>query len=166
MRVSSQRLRRTLVHSETHIIFDDRTHLCTISIERTCFWFSGSLDDGGNVQQNADLGTDNQRWQIVDCGGGWFKLVAKVTSKCLDVNGAASWDGANVQQWNDNSTDAQRWAFIPMGAGQVSGAVVTPGEYFVTAKHSSKVLGVANASTDDAATMSQQDFDGTASSQR
>jgi glucosylceramidase len=45
----------------------------------------------------------------VDVFGGWFRLVASHSGKCLDVYGAGQQNGARVIQWNCHGGPNQRW---------------------------------------------------------
>ena len=69
-----------------------------------------STADGANVRQNSDTGLDNQLWKLDPVGDGYYKLIAKHSRKCLEVNNSTA-DGANVQQneyWDRNN---QQWKF-------------------------------------------------------
>jgi hypothetical protein len=76
---------------------------------------------------------------------GYYKVIAKHSGKCLDVNGASTADGANVQQWSCNGGNNQRWKLVSMGDGYNE----------LVAKHSSKCLDVNGASTADGANVQQ-----------
>jgi hypothetical protein len=56
-----------------------------------------STADGGNVQQWADNGGNNQKWKIDDMGGGYYRLTAKVSGKAADVANSSTADGANMK---------------------------------------------------------------------
>ncbi|MNC44547.1 Extracellular exo-alpha-L-arabinofuranosidase precursor [compost metagenome] len=71
---------------------------------------SSSTTAGVQLQQWDDNGSNAQRWSIVDAGGGYYKLISKVSGLAVDVSGSSAADGAVVQQWTDNGTDAQKWA--------------------------------------------------------
>jgi hypothetical protein len=52
---------------------------------------------------------DSQKWEIVDNGAGYYKLINMESNKALDVGGASIDSGANVGTWED----------IPGGPAQI-----------------------------------------------
>jgi hypothetical protein len=54
----------------------------------------------------------NQQWKPVALGGGWFKFVARHSSKCLDVPGQSRTNGTQLQQWDCNGTVAQSFRLV------------------------------------------------------
>ena len=79
--------------------------------------YGQSTDDGANVNQWGDNGGANQRWQIVDIGGGYYEFVNQNSGKALDVNGNSTDDGANVQQWAYGGGANQQWQIVDIGGG-------------------------------------------------
>ena len=77
---------------------------------------------------------DNQKWQIVPVGDGYFKIIAKHSGKSLDVYGGtiSTGNGVAVQQWDYNGAGNQQWKFVPVAGGY----------YQIIAKHSGKSLDV------------------------
>jgi hypothetical protein len=61
------------------------------------------------VVQWACNGGTNQQWRLQDAGSGYVNLIARHSSKCLDVNGAATTDGAQLVQWTCNGGTNQQW---------------------------------------------------------
>jgi hypothetical protein len=55
----------------------------------------------------------NQQWQPVSLGNGQYRLVARHSSKCLDVPGASLGDGVQLQQWDCNGSGAQTFRLVP-----------------------------------------------------
>jgi hypothetical protein len=64
---------------------------------------------GGNVEQDAYVGTNNQQWGFYDVGAEYSKVVNRQSGSLLDVDNAGLNDGANIWQWGSNDTCAQRW---------------------------------------------------------
>jgi hypothetical protein len=58
----------------------------------------GSLADGALVAQKpyAPIGSD--QWRIVDVGGGYYKIVARNSTKCLEVPGSSTADAVQLDQ--------------------------------------------------------------------
>ena len=57
-------------------------------------------------------GSDQQRWYVIDMGGGYYKLVNRYSGSCLDIYGNGSANSTPVHQCIDNGTDAQRFSLI------------------------------------------------------
>lgn len=76
-----------------------------------------STADGACVQQWTRNGGQNQQWQFVDSGGGFYRLRARHSGKVLDVGNASTADNATLIQWSDhNGTNQQfRLADSPDG---------------------------------------------------
>jgi sugar/nucleoside kinase (ribokinase family) len=74
---------------------------------------ANGLSEGIRVIHWGETGGDNQRWRVVDCENGYYKLIAKHSGLCLDVCGGNSDNGTILHQWSDNGTDAQRFKIEP-----------------------------------------------------
>jgi hypothetical protein len=74
----------------------------------------------------------NQRWRLVDLGGGWHNVVVQHTGQCLDVRGVSHDDGAQIQQWTCLGTgqENQHWKLVGAGSGYSK----------LVARHSGKCL--------------------------
>jgi len=112
----------------------------------------GSSADGANVQLWSDNGKAQQRWKVVDAGGGYYKLLAESSGKALEVAGGAAYDGANVQQWTDNGQTNQQWQIISLGSGY----------YKLISRASGKALDVVGGYTNDGANVQQWTDNGNA----
>ncbi|AUJ88464.1 MULTISPECIES: RICIN domain-containing protein [Paenibacillus] len=112
----------------------------------------GSKDDGANVQQWTDNGKEQQKWRVVDVGGGYYKLISQSSGKALDVAGGNTHDGANVQQWTDNGNAQQKWKIIDVGGGY----------YKLISQSSGKALDVVGGYTHDGANVQQWADNGSA----
>jgi chitinase len=71
---------------------------------------AASTADGAQVQQYACNGTGAQSFQVIDEGGGWYKILNTNSGKAIDVTAASTANGANIQQYTDNGTGAQRFS--------------------------------------------------------
>jgi hypothetical protein len=74
----------------------------------------GSTADGGNVVQWSSTGGYNQQWQIIDNGGGYYRLINRNSGKALDVNGGSTADGGDVIQWTWFNGNNQQWTLVPL----------------------------------------------------
>ncbi|MET7424593.1 sigma-70 family RNA polymerase sigma factor [Dactylosporangium sp. NPDC005555] len=70
--------------------------------------------DRAPVVQWPGTGADNQRWQVIDAGGGTVTLKAVQSGKCLDVAGRSTSAGAYLQQYRCNNDDNQRFTVTPV----------------------------------------------------
>ena len=70
--------------------------------------------------------------------GGYSRLVAQHSGKCLDVSGVSTEDRAEIIQWQCHAGANQDWRLEPVGEG-----------YQVVARHSGKCLDVRGESTND-----------------
>ncbi|EEG30158.1 ricin-type beta-trefoil lectin domain protein, partial [[Clostridium] methylpentosum DSM 5476] len=79
----------------------------------------GNDTNSTNVDTWEYNGGANQRWKVVDAGGGYFKLVPSHTANnmVLDVYGAYGDNGTNVEIYQDNGSDAQKFKFVPKEDG-------------------------------------------------
>lgn len=59
-------------------------------------------------QYRCTTGT-NQQWQFQDQGGGYYRLVARHSGKCLDVADASTVNGARLIQWPCGTGANQRF---------------------------------------------------------
>ncbi|MEV4518529.1 sigma-70 family RNA polymerase sigma factor [Dactylosporangium sp. NPDC049525] len=97
------------------------------------------------VIQWPGTGADNQRWQVIDAGGGTVTLKAVHSGKCLDVDARSTTAGAYLQQYRCHNDDNQRFTITP-----VPGATpATAGVYVIRNVLSGLCVDVfGNAATD------------------
>ena len=69
--------------------------------------------DGANVQQWSYGGGTNQKFTIVDTGGGQYQIKPVHSGKCVEVSGFGLNDGDNIQQWTCTGTTSQKFTFTP-----------------------------------------------------
>jgi hypothetical protein len=65
------------------------------------------------IQLWSNAGNTNQQWMPVALGDGAYKFVARNSSKCLDVPGAAVTVSTPLQQYDCNGTGAQSYTLQP-----------------------------------------------------
>lgn len=113
--------------------------------------------DGTNVEQRGALNDGTQQWVFKQVNEYYWSIhPAHATTKALDVYNFGETDGTNINIWDYWGGMAQNWRFIDLGNG-----------YFqAVARHSSKCMNVAGASTADGANVEQQTCDGAAASQQ
>ncbi len=110
-----------------------------------------SQANSANVQQYYDNGTWDHLWELVDAGGGWYKLVNLNSGLVLSVQGASTALSAQIQQSQDNGTRDQLWRFVDAGGGQ----------FKILNRNSGLVLGVDGMSKSDSANVVQYSDNGT-----
>lgn len=71
-----------------------------------------STANNAPIQLWAYGGGNNQQWQQVDEGGGYFHLVNRHSGKCLDVPGASTANGVQLVQYTCNGTAAQSFRLV------------------------------------------------------
>lgn len=106
---------------------------------------SRSNSDRANVQQWSFADQANQKWDVIDLGGGQYSIINQQSNKALDVAGDSERDGGNVQQYRWNGGDNQRW-YLRKRSG---------GYYEIINVHSGKCLDVSDQSTQDGANIQQ-----------
>jgi hypothetical protein len=89
-----------------------------------------STANGANVHTWAWGNGTNQQWRFEDVGGGYWRIIARHSNKCLDVLNNSLADGGNIAQW-DCIAGAQNQSFqvISRAAGRIAvGDPEEPGE--------------------------------------
>ncbi|WP_086663495.1 non-reducing end alpha-L-arabinofuranosidase family hydrolase [Lentzea kentuckyensis] len=112
---------------------------------------AASTADGGNLIQWSRSNANNQQFQFVDAGGGYYKLRVRHSGKVADVLGASTADGAAMVQWADNGGSNQQFRLADSDNGYVR----------LINRNSGKVVEVQGASTaDGAAVVQYSDWNG------
>ncbi|WDZ82922.1 family 43 glycosylhydrolase [Micromonospora cathayae] len=106
-----------------------------------------STADGGRITQWTRNNGNQQQWQFVDSGGGYYRVKSRHSGKVLDVNAASTANGAAVNQWTDTNGTNQQWRLADSDGGHVR----------LINRNSNKALEVQNASTADGANIVQYD---------
>ena len=79
----------------------------------------GTNANGQNVIQYPYTGGSNQKWQIVDCGNGAYRIVSGISSsKVLQLDSSSTADGTNINIYNYSGLDRQKFGIsrAPTGA--------------------------------------------------
>ncbi|MEU8547753.1 RICIN domain-containing protein [Streptomyces roseoverticillatus] len=90
---------------------------------------AASRDNGAVVIAYQPTGNPNQRWTLTDAGGGYVRITAVHSGKCLQADAAAPAGG--VTQQPCAGTDSQQWRAADDGAA-----------YTLTLKGSGQTLGI------------------------
>ncbi len=114
-----------------------------------------ATSDGARITQWARNDQNQQQWQFVDSGGGYFRIKSRHSGKVLDVSGASTANGAAIVQWTDANAANQQWRLADSSDGYVR----------LIARHSNKALEVQGASAADGANIVQYDDWGGANQQ-
>ncbi|QGQ96573.1 hypothetical protein EHS13_17655 [Paenibacillus psychroresistens] len=96
-----------------------------------------STSNGGNVIQWTDNGGANQRWNLIDAGGGYYTIVNVNSQKLLEISGSSLTDGGDAIQWSSTSGTNQQWQIVDAGGGY----------YKLINRNSGKALDVSGSST-------------------
>lgn len=72
-----------------------------------------STADNAGLQLWAYGGGNNQQWQPVDEGGGYFHFVNRNSGKCLNVPSASTADSVQLSQFTCNGTPGQSFRLTP-----------------------------------------------------
>ena len=95
---------------------------------------------------------NNQQWQFVDSGGGYYRIKSRHSGKVLDVSDFSTADGGAVVQWTDLNGTNQQWRLADSDGGYVR----------LINRNSGKALEVQGASTADGGNIVQYaDWGGT-----
>ncbi|MCP3140836.1 RICIN domain-containing protein [Pyxidicoccus xibeiensis] len=74
-----------------------------------------------------------------------YRLVNKLTGRCVDIAGPGTADGTAIHQWACHTGTSQQWALEPTDSGW----------YRIVSRYSNKALDVTGASTADGALLQQ-----------
>jgi beta-xylosidase len=66
--------------------------------------------DGARITQWARNDGNQQQWQFVDSGGGYYRLKSRLSGKVLDVANRSTADGGAIVQWTDNNGTNQQFS--------------------------------------------------------
>ena len=78
----------------------------------------------GAVQMWSSNHNSNQRWQLIDAGGGYFYIKNLYSKKVLDVSGGVDENGTKVWSFETNYSASQKWKFVK-NSGLLKGALLT-----------------------------------------
>lgn len=118
---------------------NDGTYKITVLSSGAVLTVPGSSRNHGvQLQFYAWNGGDHQRWYVVDCGGGFFKLINKYSGLAIDISESGSANGTKIQQWEDTSAPAQRFRLLP--THPVASIKLNDGVYELQGKTSGKLI--------------------------
>ncbi|MET9883144.1 non-reducing end alpha-L-arabinofuranosidase family hydrolase [Streptomyces sp. NPDC006430] len=106
-----------------------------------------ATSDGARITQWTRNDQNQQQWQFVDSGGGYYRIKSRHSGKVLDVQNGSTANGAAIVQWADVNGTNQQWRLADSSDGYVR----------LIARHSNKALEVQGGSTADNANIVQYD---------
>ncbi|PZF94630.1 non-reducing end alpha-L-arabinofuranosidase family hydrolase [Micromonospora deserti] len=106
-----------------------------------------STADGARLIQWTRTNANNQQFQFVDSGGGYYRLKARHSGKVADVFNFSTANGGAIVQWADANGTNQQFRLADSDSGYVR----------LVNRNSGKVAEVAGLSTADGANIQQWD---------
>jgi hypothetical protein len=106
-----------------------------------------ATNDGARIVQWARNNGNQQQWQFVDSGGGYYRLRSRLSGKVLDVYNFSTANGASIVQWADGNGTNQQFRLADSDGGYVR----------LINRNSNKVVEVQGASTTDGGNIVQYD---------
>lgn len=108
--------------------------------------------DGARITQWTRNDQNQQQWQFIDSGDGYYRVKSRHSGKVLDVYNWSTANGGSIVQWSDLNATNQQWRLADSSDGYVR----------LISRHSGKALEVQGASTaDDANVVQYDDWGGT-----
>jgi len=99
--------------------------------------FNLATNDGARIAQWTRNDQNNQQWQFVDSGGGFYRLRSRHSGKVLDDFQWSTAENAQIVQWTDLNGANQQFRLLDSDGGFVR----------LINRNSNKALAVQNAST-------------------
>ncbi|WP_344946892.1 non-reducing end alpha-L-arabinofuranosidase family hydrolase [Sphaerisporangium flaviroseum] len=106
-----------------------------------------ATNDGARITQWARNNGNQQQWQFVDSGGGYYRVKSRHSGKVVDVSNFSTANGGAIVQWADLNGTNQQWRLADSAGGYVR----------LINRNSNKALEVQGASTADGANIVQYD---------
>ena len=78
-----------------------------------------ATNDGARITQWARNNGNQQQWQFVDSGGGYYRVKSRHSGKVLDVSNWSTADGGTVVQWTDLNGANQQFRLADSDGGYV-----------------------------------------------
>lgn len=75
----------------------------------------GSSSSGAKLQASDYGGNDTHWFDLVDIGGGYFKIRYARSNLVLEIENSGTSNGNRIQQSNDQGTENQQWSLRPWG---------------------------------------------------
>ncbi|MFT7835880.1 non-reducing end alpha-L-arabinofuranosidase family hydrolase [Saccharothrix sp. BKS2] len=111
-----------------------------------------ATNDGARITQWTRNDGNQQQWQFVDSGGGYYRLKSRHSGKVLDVHNFSTADGGAIVQWADGNGTNQQFRLADSDSGYVR----------LVNRNSNKAVEVQGASTADGGNVVQySDWGGT-----
>ncbi|WP_204005856.1 non-reducing end alpha-L-arabinofuranosidase family hydrolase [Virgisporangium aurantiacum] len=104
-----------------------------------------ATNDGARITQWTRNNGNQQQWQFVDSGGGYYRIKSRHSGKVLDVYNFSTADGGSIVQWADGNGTNQQFRLADSSDGYVR---------FIN-RNSNKAVEVQGASTSDGANVVQ-----------
>ncbi|WP_203996211.1 non-reducing end alpha-L-arabinofuranosidase family hydrolase [Virgisporangium aurantiacum] len=98
-----------------------------------------ATNDGARITQWARNDGNQQQWQFVDSGGGYYRVKSRLSGKVLDVYNFSTADGGAIVQWADGNGTNQQFRLADSDSGYVR----------LINRNSNKAVEVQGASTAD-----------------
>lgn len=102
-----------------------------------------SLANGAELQFRDWTGENYQRWFVIDCGDGYFKLQNKYSKLVVDISENGTANDTKIQQWADAGVDAQRFKLLRTNLPYTS-IILNDSTYEIQGKTSQKLIHAAN----------------------
>ncbi|MET7952003.1 non-reducing end alpha-L-arabinofuranosidase family hydrolase, partial [Micromonospora sp. NPDC005324] len=106
-----------------------------------------ATNDGARITQWARNNGNQQQWQFVDSGGGYYRVKSRLSGKVLDVSGFSTANGGSIVQWSDLNGTNQQFRLADSDSGYVR----------LINRNSNKAMEVQGASTADGGNIVQYD---------
>ncbi|WCN81390.1 non-reducing end alpha-L-arabinofuranosidase family hydrolase [Micromonospora sp. LH3U1] len=106
-----------------------------------------ATNDGARITQWARNNGNQQQWQFVDSGGGYYRVKSRLSGKVLDVYNFSTANGASIVQWTDGNGTNQQFRLADSDSGYVR----------LISRNSNKAVEVQGASTADGGNIVQYD---------
>ncbi|MFJ8663371.1 non-reducing end alpha-L-arabinofuranosidase family hydrolase [Streptomyces sp. NPDC093795] len=106
-----------------------------------------ATNDGARITQWSRNDQNQQQWQFVDSGGGYYRIKSRHSGKVLEVHNSSTANGGAIVQWTDLNGTNQQWRLADSADGHIR----------LIARHSGKALEVQGGSTADGANIVQYD---------
>jgi endo-1,4-beta-xylanase len=104
-----------------------------------------ATNDGARITQWARNNGNQQQWQFVDSGGGYYRVRSRISNKVLDVYNFSTADGGSIVQWADGNGTNQQFSVANSDSGYIR----------LVSRHSGKAVEVQGASAADGANVVQ-----------
>jgi hypothetical protein len=78
-----------------------------------------ATNDGARIVQWARNNGNQQQWQFVDSGGGYYRLRSRLSNKVLDVYNRSTANGGAIVQWSDTNGTNQQFRLADSAGGYV-----------------------------------------------